>query len=116
MLLAGESGKLLRIGAGIDLSAAEEITLSIRPPDGSEAVTRSKSAGQLAVSGSEVAVEIEQRDGVLRRRTFAAGHHVEYVTQLADFPLSGEYALRLSASLPGGKHYRSRLQLQRVFA
>lgn len=116
MLIAGESGKLLRIGAGVDLSAAEEIELTIRPPDGSEAVTRTKSGGHITVSGSEVTVEIEQRDGVLRRRTFAPWHHVEYWSQLSDFPIPGEYSLRLTATLPGGKLYRSRVYLQRVFA
>lgn len=115
MLVAGEAGKLLRIHAGIDLAAAEDIILSIIHPRTQAIIERRRSTGHLTVSGQSLEVEIERRDGAIVRKTLAPGTHIEYVTDADDLPDDGLYRFRLRALLPGGKDYRSREQTQHVF-
>lgn len=115
MLVAGEAGKVLRVHAGIDLSTAEEITLTIQHPRTLETISRRKSAGEISVVGSDYDASIERRDGAVIEKTLAAGAHFEYLTRAGDFPDPGLYRLALEAVLPGSRTYRSRTVTQPVY-
>ena len=114
MIVAGEVGKLILVAAGLDLSTAEEILLTINHPT-TDAVIEKKLTGlDLEVGQSERDAEIEREDGALIPQTLQALQYVQFETEEDDFPDSGFYRLKLQANFPGGKIFRSETQFQRV--
>lgn len=114
MLVAGESGKLVSVNAGIDLSTASEIELTIIHPRTGVATIKKLSTADLSVGVVDSAVEIERNDGAIVDKTFSALQYVTFSTEEEDFPISGQYPMKLRALFPGGKDYRSETQYQPV--
>lgn len=100
MLVAGEYGKVLRINAGVDLGASTARQLTVTRPDGSS-FTRDQT--DISVGTTPVTVEVEDDDGSVVSRTFAANEYVQYTLQSGDITLGGRYRLKLQVDFGAGQ-------------
>lgn len=82
-----ESGKVLRVAAGFDLSSNTELTLQFVLPDATE-VTKTKSGGEVVLGTSNV---IDADLGAL-----LANEYVEYTIEAGFLSVAGEWQVKLT--------------------
>lgn len=96
-LVAGEYGKTLRVGAGLDLTGATQLTLDVRRPDYTS----------FQAQKPDVAVGTTQVLDENGNELMASGEYATYTVKSGDLTVDGSYLLQLTADFGAGQKLKT---------